>query len=234
MPRALIVRHHADAGAGWVGERLEQLGYDLATADLGDAAPAGRAELPAAGTYDVAVVLGASWSVNDVDDPASDTERWLRPELEWAADAVAHDVPVLGICFGAQVVARALGGTVTAMPATQLGWFDIAGDPATGLPAGTWAQYHGDTVSTVPAAADLLATDGFGTQAFRVGRTLAVQFHPEASADVLAGWAAAPASAAEVAATGVDVESLRAAGRAVQDDARTRCHALVDAWLALR
>ncbi len=234
MARALVIRHHADAGAGFVGERLAELGYELATTDLGDGAPSGTAVLPAPGPADVAVVLGASWSANDVDDPAAGVAGWLRPELDWVAGLVAADVPVLGVCFGAQVVARATGGTVTAMGRTQLGWWEIPGDTSVGLPGGRWAQFHGDTVSAVPPGARVLTTDSFGTQAFRLGRTLAVQFHPEASADTLSGWAAAPASAAEVAATGVDLHAMAADGRGVQDDARTRCLALVDAWLALR
>ena len=233
MARALVIRHHADAGAGFVGERLAELGYDLATTDLGDGAPSGTAVLPAPGPSDVAVVLGASWSANDVDDPAAGVAGWLRPELDWVGGLVADDVPVLGICFGAQVVARATGGTVTAMGRTQLGWWEVAGDPAVGLPGGRWAQFHGDTVSAVPPAAQVLVTDSFGVQAFSLGRTLAVQFHPEASADTLSAWAAAPGSAAEVAATGVDLHAMAADGRKVQDDARSRCHALVDAWLAL-
>jgi GMP synthase-like glutamine amidotransferase len=229
-PRALIVRHHADTGPGWVGERLVERGYELEVLDLGDSAPPGLVTMPAPGDHDVAVVLGATWSVNDVDDPAAGVADWLGPELDWAARAVAADVRVLGICFGAQVLARALGGRVTAMPRPQVGWFDEPGSAADALPAGPWLQFHGDRF-TVPPGARELARDEYAPQSFSVGRSLAVQFHPEAGPDMVAGWLRSPSAAESAAAAGIDPPEMLARGRAVEADNRARCHALVDGWL---
>lgn len=233
MPRSLVIRHHLDTGAGWVGERLEELGFAADILDLGDAAPAGTAQFPEPGEHDVAVILGAVWSVNDVDVPGEPAARWLAPELDWTARAVAADVPVLGICFGAQVLGRALGGTVEAMPRPQIGWWDVPGSAAAGLPAGPWAQFHGDAVRVLPPGATALAADEFCQQAFAIGRSLAVQFHPEVGPDDVAVWASSESGQAAVTASGIDLAAMLERGRKVEADAHARAHALVDAWLAL-
>lgn len=132
-------------------------------------------ELPEPGAVDAAVVTGSIDSVND------DLE-YVRAAREWLRTA---DVPVFGVCFGHQLVASAFGGEVAHMPERELGYRRIALDrPDDPLFDGvadrpTAFLCHEDTVVEPPAGATVLASNEYGIQALRLGRTVSVQFHPE-------------------------------------------------------
>ncbi len=139
----------------------------------------------------------------------------LRNERLLLAGAVEEGVPVLGICLGAQLLARALGAEVRTAEAPEIGWLEIAptaqagDDPLFGhltAPAGVY-QWHHD-VFELPAGAQLLATsERFENQAFRAGDAWGVQFHPEVDPDTFEVWIANHPGAA--AANGIDEEELR-------------------------
>lgn len=114
----------------------------------------------------------------------------VAQELELVRTAVARDVPVLGLCFGGQLLAAALGGTVEEAPEPELGWYEVQTvDPAQ-IPAGPWLQWHFHRFTTPPGA-DRLAVSPVGDQAFRRGRHLGVQFHPESTIEIVREWAEA-------------------------------------------
>ena len=129
------------------------------------------------GAFDGLVVTGSKSSVYWDDD-------WIPPLVDYVAAAHDADVPVLGVCFGHQVVAEALGGTVEDMGAFELGYREVertADDPVfAGVPE-TFTTFttHGDTVTDLPPGATLLAENDYGVHAFRVGDSVGVQFHPE-------------------------------------------------------
>ena len=230
MSRALVVRHHHSSEAGWVGRRLTRLGHTLDTVTLGDERPV---ELPDPAGYAAVVVSGSSHSVMELDDPGAPSRRWMAPELEWLAAAVAGGSRVLGICFGAQLMSRALGGTVTRMPGTQVGWFDVVPEPGVDpVFAGPWLEYHDDRF-TVPGGATLLAADRFCPQAFTTGRSLAVQFHPEGDLAIVQGWVERFPTDTAAMAAGVDRDALLERTEASRDDAAGRADRLVDLFLAL-
>ncbi|AFK17951.2 type 1 glutamine amidotransferase [Haloferax mediterranei ATCC 33500] len=130
--------------------------------------------------YDGIVITGSSSS-------AYWDDEWIQNLVSWVAEADERGLPILGVCFGHQVVAAALGGTVEDMDDYELGYSDVertTNDDADDLLAGISGQFtvftsHGDYVSELPPGAELLAENGFGVHAFRRDHAFGVQFHPE-------------------------------------------------------
>lgn len=115
-------------------------------------------------------------------------EEWISPLSETVREFVEAAVPTLGVCFGHQVLAHALGGSVSAMDEYELGYREVhqvAADPwFEGVPNPFLVfQTHSDAVSELPAGATLLAENDRGIQAFRYGSAVGVQFHPEYDAE---------------------------------------------------
>lgn len=190
----------------------------------------GGEPLPAL-TDDVAgvVALGGIMDVDD-DDP------WLGPERDLLAAAVADGTPVLGVCLGAQQLGLALGGAVGSLPAVHGAVAPLrrtAGGRDHGVVAG-WPDgaralfHHGDVVTTLPpGAVPLLEGDVPSVAAWRDADdvALAVQFHPEADADVLARWTALQDDPP------YDAQELVARARAADPRVRAACVGLVARWL---
>lgn len=136
----------------------------------------GGGEIPGDPAVDGVVVSGSQASVY-WDEP------WIGETVDWVRDAIEDGLPTLGVCFGHQLVATALGGEVVGMGEYELGYREIAhdGDP---LFAGLEDPFlafttHSDTVTTLPSGASVVAENDFGVQAFRTDRAVGVQFHPE-------------------------------------------------------
>ena len=175
MMRVVVVRHHGVDSAGFIGDAFEARGAALAVHLLPDDGP-----LPALDGVDHVVVLGANSSVND-------PEPWIAAELAWLRAADEAGVPVLGICFGAQVLCAALGGRVEAMDRKEIGWTLVDSLDHDVIPVGPWLEFHSDRC-LLPATATVLARNDAGIQAFRIGRHLAFQFHPEVDGPQLKRW----------------------------------------------
>ncbi len=173
--RVVVIRHHGVDSAGFIGDAFEARGAALAVHLVPDDGP-----LPALDGVDHVLVLGAVSSVNDPDS-------WIAAELAWLRAADAAGVPVLGICFGAQALCAALGGRVEAMDRQEIGWTLVESADQEVIPAGPWLEFHGDRCLPPPAAT-VLARNGTGVQAFRLGRHLAFQFHPEVDGPQLKRW----------------------------------------------
>lgn len=127
--------------------------------------------------YDGVVVSGSQTSVYD-------DHEWIHEATEWLRRAHTADVPVLGICWGHQFLAQALGGRVVDMGEHELGYREVARvgwDPLfEGLPERFRSfETHSDRVAELPRGASTLARNEVGLQAFRVGSAWGVQFHPE-------------------------------------------------------
>jgi len=218
--RALIVANTGDDDPGFVGERLVQRGYDIELQYRDQPSLAIHAQ-----EFDVIVLLGSDWSVY-WDHVADDVGR----ESELVRDAAENDVPLLGICYGAQLMSHALGGSVEPAHRVEIGWFDIDSEDVQLAPPGPWFEYHIDKF-TPPDDAKVIAHSPAGPQAYRLGRMLAVQFHPEVTAGIIRRWASSAGASDDERKYGIDFAAVIAESDSVEQQARERCHAFVDGFL---
>jgi GMP synthase (glutamine-hydrolysing) len=140
-----------------------------------------------------AVVMGGPMNVNEVDaHPELGTER------EWLAEAARRELPVLGICLGAQLLARALGAEVKAGEGPELGYAPVEvldpDDPIVGnlAPSTPVLHWHGDVFDLPAGATHLARSSRTEVQAFRHGNAWGVLFHPESDFALLEAWLAVP------------------------------------------
>jgi GMP synthase-like glutamine amidotransferase len=225
MGRRLLLIGHDYLAAGGIEERFVQRGYDVERVQV---VPPDRfedpgvdADLPDPRDYDAVLVLGARWSVYS-DEVAS----WVKPELELLRTADEAGVPVLGICFGGQMLAQAHGGQVVASPAPEIGPNVVAGVPAV---AGVWTQWHYDKF-VPPADATVVGVSAAAPQAFVLRRNLAVQFHPEVDEESVRGWVE-DGGAQMARDRGLDPEVLLEHVASLDAEVRVRAGALVDYFL---
>jgi GMP synthase-like glutamine amidotransferase len=228
--RALCVHHDHVTSGDLVTDHLRSRGWQVDERVVVPperfGSPGVEHRFPDPAGYDLLVPGGAPWSAYDDALVGS----WLRPELEWLRTAAAAGVPILAICFGAQALARALGGGVAASERPELGHVEIETDEPELVGPGPWFQWHYDTF-TVPPGAREIARNAAGPQAYTIGRGLAVQFHPEVTPEIVAAWLV-NGGEGQAIRRGIDPARLLAALREQRDAARARCAALVDSFLA--
>jgi GMP synthase-like glutamine amidotransferase len=211
MPHPLSV-------AGSIGAYAEELGIELVPHVADRDGP-----VPGTAGFDLLLSMGSPWSVY-----GEEVGGWIEGALALYREAVDRRVPVLGICFGAQGFAQALGGEVFRGPATELGWATVTShDPAT-VPEGPWFMWHSDAF-TLPPGARLLAETHTGPQAYELGPHLCVQFHPEATPDVVRAWIDTDAS--DFDRLGLDPTDVLAETERRRDEAKRRARALFDRFL---
>lgn len=224
---AVAVRNLAFEDLGCFEDGLQQAGYKVHYYDVG---------LDDLWTLDpikteLLVVLGGPIGANDEDD-----YPYLTDLLDILKRRIAAKRPTLGICLGAQLIARALGARVYPAKAKEIGFAPIqlteAGrrSPLAGLDAGPVLHWHGDTFDLPAGAIRLAATEICENQAFSYGgHVLAFQFHPEAGGKGFERWLIG--HTLELSQAGKSIRNLRATFDSLAPDLQRRAHACLDAWL---
>ncbi|HSG65234.1 MAG TPA: gamma-glutamyl-gamma-aminobutyrate hydrolase family protein [Gammaproteobacteria bacterium] len=200
MRKLLVFQHVPHEPLGTLDAQFKEAGFRIRYVNF---ARYGRVKLDV-GRYDGLVVLGGPMGVND-------TEPYphLLDEVEAIRVAIDSDIPILGICLGAQLIAAALGARIARNPVKEIGWSDVKrtraamSDP---LFKHFHAQekifqWHGDTFEIPSGAKHLAMTDHCRNQAFCYGRAVyALQFHLEVDEALVRRWLATPAMREELAA----------------------------------
>ncbi|HWS81187.1 MAG TPA: type 1 glutamine amidotransferase [Rubrobacter sp.] len=180
--------------------------------------------IPDPSDYSFVASLGSPYGPNDTHEPG------VLAELELVGAAVEKDVPVLGLCFGGEVLSAVLGGRVERAPVPELGWREIETDDPGAIPSGPWLEWHYERFTTPPGAVEVARTAD-AVQAFRLGPHLGVQFHPESTVEIVADWAGADTE--NLAKLGIgDGRDLLAIPPEREEAAREAAFRLFDAFLA--
>jgi GMP synthase-like glutamine amidotransferase len=192
--KALIVQHEEPTPPGLLREwldgrdaRVEVLRIDL------------RDEIPDPRDFELIASLGSEFAAFD------DSVPFIHRESELIRQAAKHDVPFLGLCFGGQLMARVLGGRSFRAGRSEIGWLTVRTKDPDLIPEGPWFQWHFDTF-TLPPGAKLLADSEVGPQAYVIGRSLGLQFHPEVTPEIMDSWVRAYRH--ELDGDGVDADAL--------------------------
>ena len=193
MPRLLVFQHVATETAGTLDPFLRGSGFRIHYVNFErtpDSDPDPR-------RYDGLVVLGGSMNVDE-----TGAFPHLKTEIEVLKEALAREMPILGICLGAQLLASALGAEVHPAPVREIGWYPLQSSPAAGDDAllrhvmhGQHVfQWHSYTFAVPPDAVHLASTATCANQAFRHGtNAYGLQFHPEVDRDLIQRWLSVPA-----------------------------------------
>lgn len=228
--RVIFIEHDHVSEGGPVWEQFVRRGYEIVRFPIVNEAnfnqPNVAVEWPDLFSFDVVVVMGSPWGVWEDERIGN----WLLPELELMGRVHEAGIPILGICFGGQLMARVLGGSVARGPSAEVGWFEIESDDTSLIEPGPWFQYHWDRWQLPPQAKEIART-ALASQAFTCGRTLALQFHPEIDPHVLDIWLEMEGGRAEVEGEGLVVETLRQQTREQEPRSNQRAYALVDRFL---
>jgi len=212
-----VVEQNADAPAGLLADWARERGHRVTTLP---AYEIGAGPWPDPRAYGAIAPLGAEQSVERSTDP------WIAPQLAFLREAHEAGVPVLGLCFGGQALAAALGGEVRAAPAPEIGWLELESLDGGAVAPGPWFAWHEDTFTLPPGAVELARTPAC-PHAFRVGRSVGLQFHPEVTPDIVEGWVRGGRDT--LTRNRIDAEAIRARTRADAAAHRARAFALFDA-----
>lgn len=181
MKPVAVIQHDKTQGAGFLLQCLQEadVDYRIIESNEGDSIPRSARD------YSGIVLLGSNHSVND-------KLTWIDDELALARQAIEADVPLLGHCFGAQLMSRAMGGTVSRNACPNIGWMRLNVVPTARELFGTSHlvafNWHYDTFTIPPGASRTLYGSHCLNKGFALGKHLAFQCHFEITEDTLQAW----------------------------------------------
>jgi GMP synthase-like glutamine amidotransferase len=220
--RALLIANASDTDGGFVNERFRGHGYSFTECqreNLGD--------WPALDGHQLVVTLGSEWSVYWPHVAES-----VSAEAELIRTAHTAGMPIYGICYGNQIMAHALGGTVERAREPEIGWSQVVSDVPEIIAEGPWMQWHHDVVTTPPGSQEL-ARSAAGPQAWRLRRSFCTQFHPEATETMIRRWASSDGGSTELLKYGIKPDQLIEETRRNVADSQPAAEHLVD-WYVER
>ncbi len=198
MPRLLVFQHVAHEILGTLDPLLRDAGFRIKYVNF-ERHPDAEPNLDA---YDGLIVLGGPMNVDEVEDYPN-----LKTEVNLIKHAIEYEMPILGVCLGSQLLAKALGAKVKKNPEKEIGWYDVsptsAGkeDPLISnfMQTEKIFQWHGDTFN-LPKGAKLLASSPLCKhQAFKYGdRVYGFQFHLEVDKPMIERWLRVPENNKEI------------------------------------
>jgi GMP synthase (glutamine-hydrolysing) len=189
MPKhILILRQVAHESAGTLEKALTVAGVEFRYLDLFRKCP------PSVISGDIAglIVLGGPMNVDEVEK-----HPFLVDEIQWIRQAAQAGIPMLGICLGSQLLAKAFGAKVYPNGTKEIGWYPLELTPAAAedrlfagsTPNLTVFQWHGDTFDLPPGAIHLAQSPLCRNQAFRIGTSVyGLQFHIEMTSEMVENW----------------------------------------------
>jgi GMP synthase-like glutamine amidotransferase len=216
--RALVIQHEEPTPPGhvteWLGEH--DASVDTFRIDIDDR------EVDPTG-YDLIVSLGSEFAAFD------DSKPFVPREARLMRTAIDAEVPVLGLCFGGQMLARVLGGQVFRGTESEIGWLPVRSSDPELVPEGPWFQWHFDAF-TLPPGATVIAESDVSLQAFVAGRSLGLQFHPEVTTEIMDHWVRVYRH--ELDADGVDPDALLEETYQRATEGRRNAWQLLDRYLS--
>jgi GMP synthase-like glutamine amidotransferase len=205
--RVLFVKQDHSSPDGLIGDAFAAAGCDVSEMVVVPAeryhSPDVSVTFPSAADYDAVVLFGAIWSVYD-----TTTVPWVSAEIAYTRALLSLGVPTLGICFGGQLLAAAVGGQVERAPIPEIGWLSVASSEPALIDGGPWLSWHFDRFS-LPPGVPVVARTALANQAFVYGRALGLH----------------------LAELGVDPQALIEQSRILADGAAARAHGLVRRFL---
>jgi GMP synthase-like glutamine amidotransferase len=214
--RVLVLQHHDFADPASLGDWLTARGFEVEIRHADD-----EWTLPDVRDYAFVVTLGSLNSSYD------DSVPWLARELDLLAAAHAAETPVLGICFGGQILARSLGAQTHPAHVSEAAFFEIDSDELGDVPRGPWLFWHDDRFDVPDGATPMGATPA-GPAGFRLGTSMGLQFHPEVTPEVMDRWLDAMDGKVEPETR----DALQRVAHAEGDRLRQRAWRLYDLFLA--
>jgi GMP synthase (glutamine-hydrolysing) len=214
----LILRHERFEHLGFFANILTERDISFTYRDLDDNLDLGR--------HDGVIVMGGPQSANDAG---------MSSEVSFLKQVIEAKVPVLGICLGAQLIAKALGADVYRNPEKEIGWAAVhftdgaQNDPVFGgLPSpAPFFHWHSETFTEPPGSEWLAYSDKCRQQAFRYRETVyGIQFHPEITPEMIVDWSAQPLNCS-------DVDTLEAPIDPDAADTASSARHILEGWLGL-
>jgi GMP synthase-like glutamine amidotransferase len=226
--RVVVLQHEAIEGPGAWMEALLERGASVECVLVPSAGVP-----PHAVGADLLISMGGSMSVND-------PLPWIAAEVALLAARIRSEAPVLGVCLGSQLIAKAAGGVVEVGPVFEIGFHEVEltdagrGDPVLRRlpPRFSVLQWHGEYVHDIPGAVALARSSRYAMQAFRVSRAYGLLFHLEVTAHSLG--AMCEEFPGDLRRGGLEAEALVDQARARFGELQGHARVLLDGLLALR
>ena len=223
--KALLISHEEAGRPGVIGDILKSRGIETERhVILGDNDEL-NLNFPDPSGFDFIISFGSFYSAYD-----PEVATWVDAEEDLINHTFDQQVPFLGVCFGGQVLAKAVGGSVEKSDELELGELHIK-ETSLGLPfpEGPWFSWHGDRM-ILPDHIEVLAETPSAVQVFRHKTAVGLQFHPEATPDLVQGWLDIGGS--NYLPAGMTSETLMFEVKNMAQDAADNCELLVDWFIS--